>query len=71
MVKKFEGIVISDIDYKMPICLVIGNEGKGISRIVRENCDYIASIPMTGKVNSLNASVAAGIIIYEIINKRG
>ena len=62
---------ISDIDYKMPICLVIGNEGKGISRIVRENCDYIASIPMTGKVNSLNASVAAGIIIYEIINKRG
>lgn len=62
---------ISDIDYKMPICLVIGNEGKGISRIVRDNCDYIASIPMTGKVNSLNASVATGIIIYEIINRRG
>lgn len=62
---------ISEIDYKMPICLVIGNEGKGISRIVRDNCDYIASIPMTGKVNSLNASVATGIIIYEIINRRG
>lgn len=61
---------INDIDYKIPICLVIGNEGKGISKIIKDNCDYIVSIPMTGKVNSLNASVATGIILYEIISKR-
>lgn len=58
------------IDYKMPICLVIGNEGKGMSRIVKEKCDFIATIPMKGEVNSLNASVATGIMIYEILEKR-
>ena len=50
-------------------CLIIGNEGKGLARIVREECDYIVSIPMYGKVNSLNASVAAGILIYEMVKK--
>lgn len=59
-----------DIDYNMPICLIIGNEGFGMSRIVSEACDYTVSIPMHGKINSLNASVAAGIIIYGVLEKR-
>lgn len=54
-----------------PIAIVIGSEGKGISRLVKENCDGVVSIPMQGEVNSLNASVAAGIIMYEIIRQRG
>lgn len=57
---------IWDVDYNMKICLVIGSEGNGISRIVREECDYLVKIPMWGKINSLNASVSAAIIIYEI-----
>ncbi len=55
------------IDYTGKIALVIGNEGTGMSRQVRESCDFIAQIPMYGKINSLNASVAAGIMIYEAI----
>ena len=58
------------IDYTGKIALVIGNEGTGMSRQVRESCDFIASIPMYGKINSLNASVAAGIMIYEVIRIR-
>ena len=58
------------LDYNMPVCLIIGNEGHGMSRIVRENCDFIASIPMTGKINSLNASVSCGILLSEIVAKR-
>ena len=58
------------IDYSGKIALVIGNEGSGISNIVANNCDFLAKIPMYGKTNSLNASVAAGIIIYEIIRNR-
>ena len=58
------------IDYSGKVALVIGNEGKGMSRIVRESCDYVASIPMYGKVNSLNASVASGIMIYEVIRQK-
>ena len=58
------------IDYSGKIALVIGNEAKGISHVVRNSCDYIAKIPMYGKTNSLNASVAAGIMIYEIIRNR-
>lgn len=57
-----------DIDYTGKIALVIGNEGKGMSRAVTEECDFIAKIPMYGKINSLNASVAAGIMIYEMID---
>ncbi|MGN0973335.1 MAG: 23S rRNA (guanosine(2251)-2'-O)-methyltransferase RlmB [Bacilli bacterium] len=56
------------IDYSGKIALVIGSEGFGMSRIVRESCDFVANIPMYGKVNSLNASVACGIMVYEIIN---
>ena len=61
-----------EIDYSGKIALIIGNEGTGMSRLVRESCDFIARIPMYGKVNSLNASVAAGIMIYEVIrHKKG
>jgi 23S rRNA (guanosine2251-2'-O)-methyltransferase len=57
-------------DMKGPICLVIGSEGQGISRLVRENCDFILNIPMAGQVNSLNASAAAAILLYEIVRQR-
>ena len=53
-----------------PIGLVIGNEGSGVSRLVKEKCDYIASIPMNGDIDSLNASVAAGVLAYEIVRQR-
>mgnify|MGYP005774608155 FL=1 len=62
-----QGTDYRNIDYSVKIVLVIGNEGKGLSRLTEENCDFIASIPMRGKVNSLNASVAAALIIYEAI----
>lgn len=58
------------INYDGKIALVIGNEGNGMSRLVRENCDFIASIPMYGEINSLNASVASGIMIYEVVRNR-
>ncbi len=54
------------IDYQGKIAIIIGNEGNGMSRLVKESCDFIASIPMYGKVNSLNASVAAGIVLFEV-----
>jgi len=58
------------VDYSGKIALVIGNEGEGMSRLVTKNCDYLVKIPMYGKTNSLNASVAAGIMIYEVIRNR-
>lgn len=58
------------IDYNMPVCIVIGNEGKGISRMVSENSDIIASIPMKGKINSLNASVSCAIVLSHIMKDR-
>ena len=58
------------IDYSGKIVLVIGNEGKGISQLVSKKCDFLAKIPMYGETNSLNASVATGIMIYEIIRNR-
>ena len=66
-----EGVDYTSIDYKTKIAIVIGNEGKGISRLVGENCDYLAKIPMKGTVNSLNASVACGIFLSEIVRSRG
>lgn len=66
-----EGEDYTSIDYKTKIAIVIGNEGKGISKLVSENCDYLAKIPMKGTVNSLNASVACGIFLSEIIRSRG
>ena len=53
-----------------PIGLVIGNEGEGVSRLVKETCDFVASIPMKGDIDSLNASVAAGVLAYEIVRQR-
>ena len=65
-----ESIDYRDIDYQGKIALVIGNEGKGISNIVRKSCDFVAKIPMYGEINSLNASVASGIMIYEVVRNR-
>ena len=64
------GTVMYDLDLKGPIGLVIGNEGEGVGRLVREKCDYVASIPMKGDIDSLNASVAAGVLAYEIVRQR-
>ena len=57
-------------DMTGPICLVIGSEGSGMSRLVRESCDFVMSIPLMGKVNSLNASAAAAVLMYEIVRQR-
>ncbi len=65
-----DGTVMYDLDLKGPIGLVIGSEGEGVSRLVREKCDFTASIPMKGDIDSLNASVAAGILAYEIVRQR-
>ena len=64
------GTNYTELDYKGKICIVCGNEGEGLSRLVKDNCDFIASIPMKGKVNSLNASVATAIILFEAIKQR-
>lgn len=61
----------TDMDFKLPVAIVIGSEGSGISRLVAENCDEIVSIPMKGNISSLNASVAAGVIMYEVLKQRG
>ena len=64
------GSSMYECNLKGPIGLVIGNEGEGVSRLVREHCDIIASIPMKGDIDSLNASVAAGVLAYEIVRQR-
>ena len=64
------GTTMYDLDLKGPIGLVVGNEGKGVSRLVKEKCDFIASIPMFGDIDSLNASVATGVLAYEIVRQR-
>ena len=65
------GTRMYDLDLRGPIGLVIGNEGSGVGRRIREKCDLIASIPMKGDIDSLNASVAAGVLAYEIVRQRG
>lgn len=65
-----DGTNYNDIDYNGKIGIVIGSEGFGMSRLVKEECDFIATIPMFGSINSLNASVATGIIIYKAVDKR-
>jgi 23S rRNA (guanosine2251-2'-O)-methyltransferase len=60
----------TEVDYKGPIAVVIGAEGSGLSRLVKEHCDFLVTLPMLGKLQSLNASVAAGIILYEIVRQR-
>ena len=64
------GETMYNLDLKGAIGLVIGNEGDGVSRLVKEKCDFIASIPMKGDIDSLNASVAAGVLAYEIVRQR-
>ena len=64
------GECMYDLKLTGPIGLVIGNEGEGVSRLVREECDFTASIPMKGNIDSLNASVAAGVLAYEIVRQR-
>lgn len=64
------GTVMYELDLKGPIGLVIGNEGEGVGRLVKERCDMVASIPMQGNIDSLNASVAAGVLAYEIVRQR-
>ena len=65
-----DGDVMYQTNLKGPIGLVIGNEGSGVSRLVKETCDYVASIPMKGEIDSLNASVAAAVMAYEIVRQR-
>jgi 23S rRNA (guanosine2251-2'-O)-methyltransferase len=64
------GTSMYQLDLKGPIGMVIGNEGEGVSRLVKEKCDFVASIPMKGDIDSLNASVAAGVLAYEIVRQR-
>ena len=65
-----DGEVMYNLNLKGPMGLVIGNEGEGVSRLVREKCDMIASIPMSGDIDSLNASVAAGVLAFEVVRQR-
>ena len=65
-----EGQCWCEIDYTGPVALIVGSEGRGMSRLLTEKCDFIASLPMYGEINSLNASVAAGIVMYEIARQR-
>ena len=65
-----DGELMYRLDLKGPIGLVIGNEGEGVSRLVKEKCDFTAAIPMKGDIDSLNASVAAGVLAYEIVRQR-
>ena len=65
-----DGQSMYDMNLTGPIGLVVGNEGDGVSRLVKENCDFVASIPMKGEITSLNASVAGGVLAYEIVRQR-
>ncbi|MBQ9965697.1 MAG: 23S rRNA (guanosine(2251)-2'-O)-methyltransferase RlmB [Clostridia bacterium] len=65
-----DGTDFEKIDFNIPCAIVIGNEGKGIGTLTAKKCDGIVSLPMLGKINSLNASVAAGILIYEVVKRR-
>lgn len=65
-----DGTRMYDLDLKGPIGLVIGSEGEGVGRLVKEKCDFAAAIPMKGNIDSLNASVAAGVLAYEIVRQR-
>lgn len=65
-----DGTTMYELDLKGPIGLVIGSEGEGVSRLVKEKCDMVAAIPMKGDIDSLNASVAAGVLAYEVVRQR-
>ncbi len=65
-----DGTRMYDLNLTGPIGLVIGSEGEGVGRLVKETCDLVAAIPMKGEIDSLNASVAAGVMAYEIVRQR-
>lgn len=60
----------TDADFRVPVCLVLGSEGKGLRQLVKQKCDYLVHLPMLGKIDSLNVSVAAGVLLYEVIRQR-
>jgi len=64
------GDLMYNLNLTGPMGVVIGNEGEGVSRLVKEKCDFVAAIPMKGDIDSLNASVAAGILAYEVVRQR-
>ena len=66
-----KGTVYHEIDYDTPLMIIAGAEDEGISRVIRDKCDFCASIPMKGQLDSLNTSVAAGIVIFEAARQRG
>lgn len=63
-------LTYTDADFTVPLCIVLGNEGKGIRRLVKEKCDYLVHLPMLGQIRSLNVSVAAGVLLYEVLRQR-
>ncbi len=65
-----DGEDYTSVDYNGKVCLIIGNEEKGMSKLVKESCDFLITIPISSKIDSLNASVAAGILIYEVVRSR-
>ena len=67
---EMEGERFDRVDFSGAVALVIGSEGRGLSRLVRESCDFLVTLPMNGQINSLNASVAAGILMYEVVRQR-
>ena len=67
---EMEGKRFDRVDFSGAVALVIGSEGRGLSRLVRESCDFLVTLPMNGQINSLNASVAAGILMYEVVRQR-
>jgi 23S rRNA (guanosine2251-2'-O)-methyltransferase len=62
--------VYSDYDLTSPLAIVLGSEGKGLRRLIRDHCDIVLSIPMMGRINSLNVSVAAGVVLFEAVRQR-
>ena len=65
------GTCYKDADYGGSIALVVGSEGEGMSKMVAQHCDFLLSIPLRGRINSLNAAVACGIIVFEAVSRRG
>lgn len=64
-------LTYTDADFTYPLCIVLGNEGKGIRRLVKQKCDYLVHLPMLGQIRSLNVSVTAGVLLYEVLRQRG
>ena len=64
-------LLYTEADFNVPLCLVLGSEGEGIRRLVKEKCDYLVHLPMLGNIESLNVSVAAGVLLYEALRQRG